>query len=83
MGSNDGLKPPNNKEILGIIHVLNESDFDELRLEMAGFKLILSKNVLESSHEITEPLGDKGQGRRSSERPPPGESDRIYLKGVP
>jgi len=83
MGSNDGLKPPNNKEILEIIHVLNESDFDELRLEMAGFKLILSKNVIESSHEITEPLGDKGQGRRSSERPPPGESEQDRQGDVP
>lgn len=82
MGSNDEFKPLNNKEIMEIINVLNESDFDELRLEMTGFKLILSKNVLESSHEIREPLGDKGQGRRSSERPPPGESEGDVSAGT-
>ena len=76
MGKKDGLKPPNNKEIMEIINVLNESDFDELRLEMTGLKLILSKNALDSPHQMPEPLGDKGQGRVSSERYTPVESER-------
>ena len=76
MGSNDEFKPPNNKEIMEIINVLNESGFDELRLEMTGFKLILSKNALSLPHQMPEPLGIKGQGRVSSERYTPVESEQ-------
>jgi len=76
MGSNDEFKPPNNKEIMEIINVLNESGFDELRLEMTGFKLILSKNALGLPHQMPEPLGIKGQGRVSSERYTPVESEQ-------
>jgi acetyl-CoA carboxylase biotin carboxyl carrier protein len=83
MGSNDEFKPLNNKEIMEIINVLNESDFDELRLELTGFKLILSKNVLESPHSIPEPLGDKEQGRVSIGQPPPDESEQERQGDVP
>jgi len=77
MGSNDEFKPPNNKEIMEIINVLNESDFDELRLEMTGLKLILSKNALALSHPTTEPMGDQGQGRVSSEQSPTLEREQV------
>ncbi len=83
MGSNDRFRPPNNKEIMEIINVLNESGFDELRLEMTGFKLILSKNALSLPHQMPEPLGDKGQGRVSSERYTPAESEHEKKGDMP
>ena len=82
MGKKDGLKPPNNKEIIEIINVLNESDFDELRLEMTGLKLILSKNALDLPHQVPEPLGDKGQGRVSPERITPVESEQEKKREI-
>lgn len=83
MGSNDKFKPPTNKEIMEIINVLNESDFDELRLEMVGLKLILSKNVLDLPPDTLKPLDDKGQVRMSSEIIPPVEREQEKKEKIP
>jgi acetyl-CoA carboxylase biotin carboxyl carrier protein len=42
------VTPLSNDEILELLKALNESKFDELRLEIPGFKLVLSKGS--SSH---------------------------------
>jgi acetyl-CoA carboxylase biotin carboxyl carrier protein len=54
MDRGDGFTPPNDKEIMEILDLLNESDFDELRLEMPGLKLAFSKNAVDSSDQLTE-----------------------------
>ena len=54
MGSRDQFTPPNDKEIMTILDLLNESDFDELRLEMPGLKLVFSKNAIDSPDRTTE-----------------------------
>ena len=59
MSINDEFKPPTNKDIMEIINIMNESDFDELRLELDDFKLFLSKHVADSPQEIPGP-GDPG-----------------------
>jgi acetyl-CoA carboxylase biotin carboxyl carrier protein len=41
----DSPAPLSNEEIVELLKVLNESKFDELRLEMGGFKLVLSKGA--------------------------------------
>lgn len=48
MGSKDEFMTPNNKEIVDILNLLNESDFDELHLEMTGLKLVFSKGAIDS-----------------------------------
>ena len=67
MGSRDQFTPPNDKEIMKILDLLNESDFDELRLEMPGLKLAFSKNAIESPDRKTETT----QGSMSSEQSAP------------
>jgi acetyl-CoA carboxylase biotin carboxyl carrier protein len=43
--SGDKAAPLGKDEIVEILKLLEESRFDELRLEMDGFKLVLSKNT--------------------------------------
>ena len=69
MGNRDQFTPPNDKEIMEILDLLNESDFDELRLEMPGLKLAFSKNAIDSPGQITE----KTQRSLSSEKSIPSE----------
>ena len=54
MGSREQFTPPNDKEIVEILDLLNESDFDELRLEMPGLKLAFSKHAINSPDQTTE-----------------------------
>ena len=53
------MTPLSNAEIIDLLKALNESKFDELRLEIPGFKLVLSKGF--AQQERIEPL----------EEPPP------------
>jgi len=46
MGDKTEFMPPNDEEIIEILDLVNESDFDELRLEMDGLKLIVSKGAV-------------------------------------
>jgi len=56
MRSNNGFMPPDNDEIIEILNLVNESDFDELRLEMGGTKLVFSKHAVASSDQTLEPI---------------------------
>lgn len=56
MGCRDGFTPPNDKEIMEILDLLNESEFDELRLEMTGIKLVFSKNAIDSPNQTVEKI---------------------------
>jgi len=53
------VTPLGNDEILELLKALNESKFDELRLEIPGFKLVLSKgsssHTREPRQEVAEP----------------------------
>ena len=50
------MTPLTNDEIIELLKALNESKFDELRLEIAGFKLVLSKgSTSESIQQVEAP----------------------------
>jgi acetyl-CoA carboxylase biotin carboxyl carrier protein len=76
MGSGDRFATPNDKEIMEILDLLNDSDFDELRLEMPGLKLVFSKNMIDSPDQITETV----QSPLSPEQVTPTESRTEPLK---
>ena len=57
MSSHNEFMPPDNDEIIDILKMVNESDFDELRLEMGGLKLLFSKNAVDTSDQFSEPAG--------------------------
>jgi len=52
MGKENEFMTPTNREIIDILNLLNESDFDELRLEMAGLKLLFSKRAIDSPDRV-------------------------------
>jgi acetyl-CoA carboxylase biotin carboxyl carrier protein len=56
MSSNNEFMPPDNDEIIEILNLVNESDFDELHLEMGGTKLVFSKRAIASSEQTLEPV---------------------------
>jgi acetyl-CoA carboxylase biotin carboxyl carrier protein len=49
--------PPDDDEIIKIFKLVNESDFDELRLEMGSLKLHFSKNAVRQFDQFIEPAG--------------------------
>ena len=57
MSHDNEFTPPNNDEIIELIRLVNESDFDEFKLEMGGLKLFFSKNATTSPDRIFEPSG--------------------------
>lgn len=57
------MTPLTNEEIIELLKALNESKFDELRLEIGGFKLVLSKG------STNEPV-------REVAAPPPPEAEK-------
>ena len=73
MESRDSFTPPNDKEIIKILDLLNESDFDELRLEMPGLKLAFSKNAMDLHDQKTE----ERRGPVSSEQTSPSKLAEI------
>lgn len=66
------MTPLGNDEILELLKALNESKFDELRLEMPGFKLVLTKGVKE---EHRAPLN--GDSHHLNEVPAPPEPEEA------
>jgi acetyl-CoA carboxylase biotin carboxyl carrier protein len=54
--------PPNNEEIIEILDLVNESDFDELRLEMDGLKLFVSKGAVALSDQTLETSSLQAEG---------------------
>jgi acetyl-CoA carboxylase biotin carboxyl carrier protein len=67
MPDKTGFIPPDDEEIIEILDVVNESDFDELRLEMAGLKLVFSKSAVDLSEHPSE------RTLLRAESPAPGE----------
>ena len=57
MSNSNKLLPPDDDEIMDILKLVNESDFDELRLEIGGLKLHFSKNAVRQSDQFMEPAG--------------------------
>ena len=53
MGKEDKFTTPTNRDIIDILNLLNESDFDELRLEMTGLKLHFSKSAIDSTNRVS------------------------------
>jgi acetyl-CoA carboxylase biotin carboxyl carrier protein len=47
MSKENEFETPNEDEILEILKLIDESDFDELRLEMGGLKMILGKGAID------------------------------------
>ena len=67
MTSSNEFMPPNDKEIIEILDLVNESDFDELRLEMGGLKLIFSKGAIELSDQGVKPSPEEVRESASHE----------------
>jgi len=68
MSSRNEFMPPNDKEIIEILDLVNESDFDELRLEMSRLKLIFSKGAIELPDQAVKPAPKEAQEPVSYER---------------
>ena len=74
MSSDNEFMPPDYEEIIEILNMLNESDFDELRLEMSGMKLVFSKSPIEPSEQSLEPVIKGTHGQVESRQPIPPEA---------
>ena len=48
------FEAPDEEEILEILKLVDESDFDELRLEMDGLKLVVGKGTIDISNQELE-----------------------------
>lgn len=68
MSSRNEFMPANDEEIIEILDLVNESDFDELRLEMSGLKLIFSKRAIELHDQQVKPAPEEAQEPVSYER---------------
>jgi acetyl-CoA carboxylase biotin carboxyl carrier protein len=58
-------------EILEILRLLDESKFDELRLEMNGLKLVLTKGAGGATQELADPLPAKATEVETTPDAPP------------
>lgn len=72
MPQDDETMPLSDKEIIEIMQALNESKFDELRLEVPGLKLVLSKSGMVVERPEAGPVASDGPGEaeRAAEVPP-------------
>ncbi|MCZ7565060.1 MAG: acetyl-CoA carboxylase biotin carboxyl carrier protein [Burkholderiales bacterium] len=70
----DRPAPLSNDEIIELLKVLDESKFDELRLEMSGFKLVLSKGA-----DAAARVAPEGSSRATPAPPAPA---RVEPAGV-
>jgi len=71
--------PPSDEEIIEILDLVNESDFDELRLEMKGFNLTVSKHPQEPDREPSmSGAGVPDDKVTSSEQTEPGKSNNAF-----
>ncbi len=74
MSSKNEFLPPNDSEIIEILNIVNESDFDELHLEMSGMKLIFSKRAIEFPDQPLGPALKEAHRPGTREQPMPVES---------
>ena len=51
MSKENEFEVPNEDEILEILKLIDESDFDELRLEIGGLKMIVGKGAIDLSNQ--------------------------------
>ena len=54
MNKKNEFSPPNDEELIEILNVLNDSDFDDLHLEMSGLKLVFSKRSMDFPDQSVE-----------------------------
>ena len=54
MNKKDEFSPPNDEELIEILKLLNDSDFDELRLEMSGLGVSFSKHPMDFPDQSIE-----------------------------
>ncbi len=74
--------PLSDEEIIEIMQALNESQFDELRLETAGLKLILSKGRVEADYPAPEAPGTDEMGVAAAEDPAPERTVQDVTPGA-
>lgn len=74
MSNRNEFKPPNEEEIIEILKLVNESDFDALRLEMGGLKLIFGKGTIDISDQALEPARTEGDRPVAYEEPTQAET---------
>ncbi len=74
MSSDNEFMPPDNDEIIELIKLVDDSDFDELHLEMGGLKLFFSKSPIEPSDQSLEPIVKGTHGQVESRQPIPTET---------
>jgi len=67
MGDKTEFMPPNDEEIIEILDLVNESEFDELRLEMDGLKLIVSKGDVALSDQPLETSRLRAEAPKTAE----------------
>jgi acetyl-CoA carboxylase biotin carboxyl carrier protein len=61
MGKERGFEAPDQEEILEILKLVDESDIEELRLEVGGVKLIVGKGVVHITDQELEPTHPEPQ----------------------
>ena len=54
MNKKNEFSPPNDEELIEILKILNDSDFDELRLEMSGLGVSFSKHPMDLPDQSIE-----------------------------
>lgn len=74
MNSKDEFKAPDRKEIIDILKLFDESDFESLRLEMGEFKLVVAKD---SNGFCDEPPADFQIASGRAALPEPVVSNRM------
>jgi acetyl-CoA carboxylase biotin carboxyl carrier protein len=76
MSKKDELMPPDDEGIIELLDLLDESDFDELRLEMSGLKLIFSKGAIDLPDQTVKPTPKEANAPVPNERPKSAESSQ-------
>ena len=69
--------PPDDDEIIEILDLVNESDFDELRLEMDGLKLVFSKSAVDLSEHPSERTHLRAEATTPEEKTQEAKADKT------
>jgi acetyl-CoA carboxylase biotin carboxyl carrier protein len=77
------MTPLGNEEIIELLKALNESKFDELRLEIPGFKLVLSKGSASPAPEPPPRQAEKPPAARPEEPEEPEEAEGLVAVRSP
>ncbi len=70
--------PPNNKEIIEILELVNESEFDELSLEIDDIKLIFSKGSIDPSGQSWKTAQPLKRRQTRNNTIAPAESAEVF-----